>query len=51
MITPNIGVFVDGKKVWLSTDITGTVVGTNIPIRTHVQLDPWVASTGLTLKF
>ncbi len=51
MITPNIGVFVDGKKVWLSTDVTGTVVGTNIPIRTHVQLDPWVASTGLTLKF
>lgn len=57
MITPNIGVFVDGKKVWLSTDIRGTVVGTEalypggIPIRTHVQLDPWVASTGLTLKF
>jgi outer membrane protein len=57
MITPNIGVFVDGKKVWLSTDVTGTVVGTEalyaggIPIRTHVQLDPWVASTGLTLKF
>ncbi len=51
MLTPNIGVFVDGKKVWLSTDVTGTVVGTNIPIRTHVQLDPWVASTGLTLKF
>lgn len=57
MITPNIGIFVDGKKVWLSTDVTGTVVGTDalyasgIPIRTHVQLDPWVASTGLTLKF
>jgi outer membrane protein len=51
MITPNIGIFVDAKKLWLSTDITGTVVSTNIPIRTHVQLDPWVASTGLTLKF
>lgn len=51
MITPNIGVFVDGKKLWLSTDVTGTVVTTNIPIRTHVQLDPWVASTGLTIKF
>jgi outer membrane protein len=56
MLTNNIGVFVDAKKVWLSTDVTGTVVGTpqlglTIPVRTHVQLDPWVASTGLTLKF
>lgn len=51
MITQNIGVFVDAKKLWLSTDATGTVQPFGIPIRTHVQLDPWVASTGLTLKF
>jgi len=51
MLTQNIGVFVDGKKLFLSTDAQGTVVTTNIPIRTHVKLDPWVASAGLTLKF
>lgn len=51
MITPNIGIFADIKKLWLSTDVTGTVVTTNIPIRTHVQLDPWVASTGVAFKF
>lgn len=51
MLTPNLGVFADVKKLWLSTDVTGTVITTNIPIRTHVQLDPWVASTGVTVKF
>lgn len=51
MLTPNLGVFVDAKKLWLSTDVSGTVITTSIPIRTHVQLDPWVASTGVTVKF
>jgi outer membrane protein len=51
MLTPNIGVFVDGKKLFLSTDAQGTVITTNIPIRTHVALDPWVVSSGLTLRF
>lgn len=51
MLTPNLGVYIDAKKLFLSTDVTGTVVTTNIPIRTHVQLDPWVIGTGVTVKF
>ncbi|WP_084572703.1 OmpW/AlkL family protein [Methylocapsa aurea] len=51
MLTPNLGVFADVKKLFLSTNAQGTVLGTAIPIRTHVALDPWVVSTGVTLKF
>ncbi|WP_198017217.1 OmpW/AlkL family protein [Methylocapsa acidiphila] len=51
MLTQNLGVYVDAKKLFLSTDVSGTVVTTNLPIRTHVQLDPWVIGTGVTVKF
>ncbi len=51
MLTQNLGVYVDAKKLFLSTDVSGTVIGTQIPIRTHVQLDPWVLGTGVTVKF
>lgn len=51
MLNQNLGFYVDAKKLFLSTDVSGTVVTTNIPIRTHVQLDPWVIGTGVTVKF
>ncbi len=49
MLTPNWGVFVDGKKVFFSTDAQG-FAGT-VPVRTHVTLDPWLASAGITFKY
>src|ERR1700730_3584374 len=49
MLTPNWGVFVDGKKVFFSTDVQG--FARTVPVRTHVTLDPWVASTGIPFKY
>jgi outer membrane protein len=51
MLTPNWGVFVDAKKVFLSTDVFGFLLNTSIPIRTHVALDPWAAVAGVTFKY
>lgn len=51
MFTRNIGVYIDAKKIFYSTDVQGFVVGTNVPIRTHVQLDSWLIGTGVTFKF
>lgn len=51
MLTPNWGVFAEGKKVWISTDASGQLINTDIPIRTHVQLDPWVGIAGITFKY
>lgn len=51
MLTPNWGVFIDAKKLFLSTDASGFLLNTTIPIRTHVQLDPWAVSTGITFKY
>ncbi|HUI20311.1 MAG TPA: OmpW family outer membrane protein [Methylocella sp.] len=51
MLTPNWGVFVDGKKAFYSTDAQGFTIPTNIPVRTHVTLDPWLASAGITFKY
>jgi outer membrane protein len=51
MLTPNWGVFIDGKKLWYSTDAQGYLLNTAIPIRTSVQLDPWAVSTGITFKY
>ena len=50
-LTPNWGVFVDGKKVFLSTDAQGFAMPGNNPVRSHITLDPWVAATGVTFKF
>jgi outer membrane protein len=50
MLTPNWGVFVDGKKAFYSSDSQGfTIAG--VPVRAHVQLDPWLLSTGITFKY
>lgn len=51
MLTPNWGVFVDGKKIFYSTDASGFLLNTTIPIRTHVELNPWVGSAGITFKY
>ena len=51
MLTPNWGVFVDGKKFFLSTDAQGFAFPGNIPVRAHITLDPWRASTGITFKY
>jgi outer membrane protein len=51
MLTPNWGVFVDGKKIIYSTDASGDLLNLGIPIRTHVALDPWVGGVGITFKY
>jgi outer membrane protein len=51
MLTPNWGVFVDGKKAFLSTDAQGFAVPGNVPVRAHLTPDPWLASAGVTFKY
>jgi outer membrane protein len=51
MLTPNWGVFVDGKKVFISTDAQGFELNTTVPVRAHIQVDPWLVSTGITFKY
>jgi outer membrane protein len=50
MLTTNWGVFVDGKKTFLSTDAQGLFLG-RVPVRAHVAIDPWIASAGITFKY
>ncbi len=47
--TPDWGVFVEAKKNLFSTDAQGFLV--NAPLRALLRVDPWVATTGVTLKF
>jgi outer membrane protein len=53
MLTPNWGVYVDGKKELLSTDAQGFVPTAAGPVRVRarVTLDPWRASAGITFKY
>lgn len=54
MLTPNWGVFVDGKKVFFSTDSGGfaiTTLGIPVPVRANVRVDPWAADVGITFKY
>ncbi len=54
MLTPNWGVFADGKKVFFSTDSGGFAVTTSgipVPVRADVRVDPWAASVGITFKY
>jgi outer membrane protein len=51
MLTQNWGVYVDVKKIIYSTDVSGDLLNLGIPIRTHVQLDPWAAGAGITFKY
>lgn len=50
MLTKNVGLNVDVKKLWLSPDWTGTLNGT-LPMHGELKLDPWLVSTGITYKF
>jgi outer membrane protein len=49
MLTPNWGVYVDGKKAFLSTDAQGFAI--TVPVRAHITLDPWRASAGIAFKY
>jgi outer membrane protein len=52
MLTPNWGVFVDGKKlIYLNPDFQGNLLNTNIHVRTLGKIDPWIASAGITFKY
>jgi outer membrane protein len=55
MITKNVGVFFDVKKVFLSTSATGTHdfgPGPGVlTVNTDVRLDPTIISAGLTLRY
>jgi outer membrane protein len=51
MLTPNWGVFVDGKKAFFSTDASGFVLNTATPVRANIRFDPWIASAGVTFKY
>ncbi|HTV31526.1 MAG TPA: OmpW family outer membrane protein [Methylocella sp.] len=51
MLTQNWGVYADVKKIFLSTDASGDLLNLGIPIRTHVDLDPWAAGVGVTFKY
>jgi outer membrane protein len=55
MLTPNWGVFIDGKKLFYSTDAQGFAQGFadpgNVPLRAHLTLDPWLAIAGVTFKY
>jgi ribosomal protein L24 len=54
MLSKNLGLFVDIKKVFLSTTSTGTHDfggGTILPVNTDVRLDPTIISVGLTLRY
>jgi outer membrane protein len=51
MLTPNWGLFVDAKKAWYATDAFGFLLNTNVPIRVHTTLDPWLATAGITFKY
>lgn len=51
MLTDHWGVYIDGKKVFYSTDLSGNLLNLGIPIRSHVQLDPWAGGVGVTFKY
>lgn len=54
MLTKNVGLNVDVKKLWLRPDWSGSISvanGTPLPMHGKVDLDPWLVSGGVTYKF
>lgn len=49
MVGPKLGIFADVKKAFLRTTARGTFNGT--PLESDVGLDPWVVTTGATIRF
>ena len=49
MLTKNLGLFADVKKVFISTTSTGSLGGA--PVNTDVQLNPTLFSVGMTLRY
>ncbi|PSC02955.1 hypothetical protein SLNSH_21465 [Alsobacter soli] len=50
MIDKHWGINVDVKKLWLETSGKATVAGV-VPVRTKVNLDPWLVGVGVTYRF
>lgn len=48
-ITDHLGLNLDVKKVFLSTDVTATTGGTTIT--GEVDIDPWIVGAGVSLRF
>ncbi|MGH6836797.1 MAG: OmpW/AlkL family protein [Methylocella sp.] len=51
MLTPNWGVFVDAKKLFFSTDAQGFAVPGVVPVRSHIKVDPWLATAGIAFRY
>nr|WP_246744897.1 OmpW family outer membrane protein [Methylocystis sp. Sn-Cys] len=55
MITPNIGINVDLKRIMAQPTAYATIYNTalnqNIYVRVQSNLDPWLASVGATFRF
>ncbi|MGQ0446387.1 MAG: OmpW/AlkL family protein [Beijerinckiaceae bacterium] len=52
MLTPNWGVFVDGKKaIYLNPNFQGNILNTSVHVKTLGKIDPWIASAGITFKY
>lgn len=49
MLNQNWGVFVDAKKLWLSTTATGRLGA--VPVKADVDLDPTLIHAGVTYRF
>jgi outer membrane protein len=49
MLNDRMGVFLDVKKLFLTTKATGTFGGA--PIETDIRLDPWVLTAGGLVRF
>lgn len=54
MLTKNVGLNVDVKKLWLRPDWNGSISianGVPLPMNGKVELDPWLVAAGVTYKF
>jgi len=51
MITPNIGLNFDVKRLFLNTTATGTLGLGGPAVSSRIRLDPWLIGTGITFRF
>lgn len=50
MLDKHWGINFDVKKLWLQTEAKASVVGV-VPVKTKVNLDPWLVGVGVTYRF
>lgn len=48
-VTDSVGLFIDAKRFFLSTEARGNLFGT--PVNAMARVDPWVVSSGLSVRF